>query len=200
MSAAPRILDDRALDILFREARTHRQWQDREVSDVLLQALFDLLKWGPTEANCCPMRVKFIKSPDAKEKLKPCLSAGNVDKTMTAPATAVIAMDLDFYEHMARLNPDAKNPRSWYEGKPETIKKVAARSTALEGAYLIMAARALGLDCGPMSGFDADKVKDAFFPGRNVEVYFLCNLGYGDPAGLKPRGPRFDFDDVCEIL
>lgn len=199
MTETSRILDDRALDILFREARTQNKWQDRDVSDVLLQAVYDLLKWGPTSANCCPMRVKFVKSPEAKQKLKPHLSAGNADKTMTAPVTALIANDLEFYEHLPRLFPHT-DARSWFVGKPEFIASTAMRNGTLQGAYLILAARALGLDCGPMSGFNAKGVKEAFFPDENVQVNFICSLGYGDPAGVFPRSPRFAFDDVCTII
>jgi 3-hydroxypropanoate dehydrogenase len=199
MTAEPRILDDRALDILFREARTYNGWQDREVSDVLLQAIYDLLKWAPTEANSNPMRVKFVKSKEAKEKLRPLLSPGNVEKTMAAPATALVASDLEFYNHLPRLFPHT-DAKSWYEGKPEGIQRSATRSGLLQGAYLILAARALGLDCGPMAGFKAQGVKDAFFPGENVQVHFICSIGYGDKASLFPRNPRFDFDEVCKIL
>lgn len=200
MSEQSRILDDHALDVLFREARTYNGWQDKDVSAVMLQALYDLLKWAPTEANCNPMRVKFVKSQAAKELLKPCLSAGNVEKTMAAPVTAVMAMDLDFYNHMPRLFPHNKGAKAWFEGKPEFIRKVATRNANLQGAYLIMAARALGLDCGPMSGFKPQAVKDAFFPDDNVEITFICNIGYGDPSSLFERSPRFNFDNVCEIV
>lgn len=200
MTEQTRILDDHALDVLFREARTYNGWLDKDVSGVMLQALYDLLKWAPTEANSNPMRVKFVKSQAAKELLKPCLSAGNVDKTMAAPVTAIMAMDLHFYKHMPRLFPHNPRAKDWFEGKPDFIKKVATRSANLQGAYLILAARALGLDCGPMSGFKAQAVKDAFFPEDDVEITFICNIGYGDKASLFPRSPRFNFDDVCEIL
>lgn len=199
MTEPSRILDDHALDILFREARTFNGWEDKPVSDVLLQALYDLLKWAPTEANSSPMRVKFVKSKEAKERLRPLLSAGNVDKTMAAPVTALIASDLEFYEHLPRLFPHT-DAKSWYEGKPEGIQRTATRSGLLQGAYLIIAARALGLDCGPMAGFKAQALKDEFFAGENVQIHFICNLGYGDKSSLFPRNPRFDFDEVCEIL
>lgn len=199
MSAEKKILDDRDLDILFREARTYNDWREGEVSDVLIQAVYDLMKWGPTSANCCPARFMFVKSREAKEKLKPHLMEGNVEKTMAAPATAIIAYDLKFYEHMDFLFPHT-NAKSWFEGRHAFIHRTAMRNGSLQGAYLIMAARALGLDCGPMSGFDPDGVKDAFFPDEEVEVNFLCNLGYGDPASIHKRGPRFDFDDVCKIV
>jgi 3-hydroxypropanoate dehydrogenase len=194
------ILSDQDLDTLFREARTYNGWQDKEVSDVLLHALYDLLKFGPTSANCCPMRVKFVKSPEAKKRLAPHLDAGNKAKTMAAPATAVIAYDFKFYEHLPRLFPHSKDAKSWFEGDTRKIEETANRNGTLQGAYLILAARALGLDCGPMSGFDAAAVKKEFFPDEDVQVNFLCNLGYGDKSSLFPRSPRFAFDDVCEIV
>ena len=198
MTNEGRILDDQALDILFRQAHTLHAWQKRDVSDVLLRALYDLMKWAPTASNCGPARFVFVKSPAEKERLKPCLMEGNVEQTMTAPVTAIIAYDLKFYDHLPRLFPytDAK---SWFTGKPDYIQETAFRNGSLQGAYLIMAARALGLDCGPMSGFRKKAVKDAFFAGQDVEPNFLCNIGYGDPAGTYERGPRFDFDEVCKI-
>ncbi|MBU0800956.1 MAG: malonic semialdehyde reductase [Alphaproteobacteria bacterium] len=194
-----RILDDHALDVLFREARTYNGWLDKDVSAVMLEALYDLLRWGPTSANCSPMRVKFIKSQSAKDLLKPCLQAGNVEKTMAAPVTAIIANDMEFYKHLPRLFPHA-NAKAWFEGKPAYIAETAARNGTLQGAYLMLAARALGLDCGPMSGFNKQQVKDAFFADEEVEINFICNLGYGDPTSLFERSPRFSFDDVCKIL
>jgi 3-hydroxypropanoate dehydrogenase len=194
------ILSDSGLDLLFREAHTHNAWQDKPVSNVLLQAIYDLAKMAPTSANCSPLRVLFVTSREAKEKLKPALSAGNRDKTMAAPATAILAYDLAFYEHLARLFPHNAEARSWFAGKPKHIRQTAFRNGSLQGAYFILAARALGLDCGPMSGFDNDRVDQAFFPDGEARSNFLCNLGYGDPAGVRPRGPRFDFDEVCQIL
>lgn len=199
MTNESRILDDEALDTLFRQARTHHAWENREVSDVILQALYDLMKWGPTSANCCPARFVFVKSKEAKERLKPCLMEGNVEQTMKAPVTAIIAYDLQFYEHMPRLFPHT-DAKSWFVGKPDYIKETAFRNGSLQGAYMMLAARSLGLDCGPMSGFKKKAVKDAFFPDDDVEPNFLCNLGYGDPVGLHPRGPRFDFGEVCTII
>lgn len=198
-SAAGQSIDEKAKDILFRDARTYNEWQERAVDDETLKALFDLLKWGPTSANCLPMRVKFVKSKEAKEKLKPLMDEGNIAKTMSAPVTAVIAYDLKFYEHLPRLFPHA-DAKSWFAGSEELIKATAQRNGTLQGGYLIMAARALGLDCGPMSGFNAGGVKDAFFNGEDVVVNFLCNLGYGKESSLFPRSPRFDFDDACSIL
>jgi 3-hydroxypropanoate dehydrogenase len=193
------ILSDKDLDILFRQARTYNDWKDIDVSDVLIRALFDLLKWGPTSANCSPMRIVFIKSEEAKARLKPYLMAGNVDKTLSAPLTAIVANDLEFYEHLPTLFPHT-DAKSWFEGKPEFIKSTAMRNGTLQGAYLILAARSLGLDCGPMSGFNAKGVKQEFFSDKNVEVNFLCNIGYGDPESLFARSPRFEFEDVCEIV
>ena len=192
------ILSDKGLDLLFREARTHNAWQDKEVSDVLLEAIFDLAKMGPTSANCSPLRVVFVKSQAAKEKLKPALIEGNVAKTMAAPVTVIIGHDTAFYEHLPRLFPHA-DARAWFTGNDTLIAETAFRNGSLQGAYFILAARSLGLDCGPMSGFDNAKVDAAFFPDGRVKSNFLCNLGYGDPAGLFPRSPRFEFDDVCTI-
>jgi 3-hydroxypropanoate dehydrogenase len=194
-----KILPDEGLDILFREARTHNAWLDKPVSDTLLQAIFELAKMGPTSANCSPMRVIFAKSREAKERLRPALSAGNLEKTMSAPVTAILAYDLEFYEHLPRLFPQT-DARPWFTGKPALIEATAFRNGSLQAAYFIIAARALGLDCGPMSGFDNAKVDAEFFPGRKVKSNFLCNIGYGDPSKLFPRNPRFAFEDVCQIL
>lgn len=199
MNRVPQPLDDRALDILFREARTYNSWQDKPVGEAELRALYELLKYGPTEANSCPARFVFILNDEAKQRLKPLMSPGNVDKTMSAPVTVLIALDLDFYEQMPKLFPHA-DAKSWYAGKPDVIREVAMRNAVLQGAYLMMAARAVGLDCGPMIGFDKAGVKDAFFAGKNWEAGFMCNLGYGTGDKLFPRLPRFDFDEVCEIL
>lgn len=193
-----KVLSDEALDQLFREARTYNEWRDEDISDVTLQALFDLMKMGPTSANCSPLRIVFIKSDEAKEKLKPVLSEGNVEKTMTAPVTAILAEDTKFYDHMPKLFPHT-DAKSWFIGNDDLIRETAFRNSTLQGAYFIMAARSLGLDCGPMSGFDTDKLNEAFFKDTTFKVNFLCNLGYGDPKNLFPRSPRFEFDDVCEI-
>ena len=193
-------LPDATLDQLFRDARTLRKWQDRPVSDTLLRAVVDLMKMGPTSSNCSPARIVFVVSPEAKARLKPHLSSGNVDKTMTAPATAIVGYDLKFYEKFDILNPhDPVTPRSWFEGDEEATFKGAFQNSSLQGGYLIMAARALGLDCGPLGGFDAKGVEETFFPGGKIKANFLCNLGYGDRSGLRPRQPRFAFEDFCEI-
>lgn len=199
MTDKSKIISDTAMDILFREARTYNGWQDKEVSDVLVQAIYDLMKWGPTSANCSPARFKFVKSKEAKQTLKPLMAEGNVDKTMAAPVTVIIANDKEFYEHLPKLFPHT-DARSWFAGKEKAIEETATRNGTLQGAYLMLAARSLGLDCGPMSGFDKQGVKDAFFPDDNVEVNFLCNIGYGDPDSLFDRSPRFDFEEIAEIL
>ena len=193
------ILNDAGLDLLFRQARTYSAWRDKDVSDVLLQAIYDLTKMAPTSANCSPMRVLFLRSKEAKEKLRPALTEGNVAKTMAAPVTAVVAYDMDFHEQLPKLFPHT-DARSWFVGNESLIEETAIRNGTLQGAYLIMAARALGLDCGPMSGFDRDLVDRTFFPDGRVKSNFLCNLGHGDEAGLHPRSPRLDFDDACRVL
>ncbi len=194
-----KILSDSALDTIFRAARTHRAWQDKEVSDVLLQAVYDLAKLAPTSANCSPMRVLFLTSPEAKARLRPALDAGNVASVMAAPVTAIVSHDLEFHENLPRLAPHT-DARSWFAGKDELIRTTAFRNGSLQGAYLIIAARALGLDCGPMSGFDNAKVDGEFFPDGTVKSNFLCNLGYGVAEKLRPRAPRLDFDEACRIL
>lgn len=187
------------LDLLFLKGRTHSVWLDKPIDDDLLRKAYDLAKMGPTSANCCPMRLIFVKSKEAKEKLKPFLAQGNVDKTMAAPVTAIIGYDLEFYNQLPQLFTHA-DARSWFVGNETLIQETAFRNGSLQGAYFILAARAVGLDCGPMSGFDSAGVDKAFFNGTSVRSNFLCNLGYGDPEKLYPRGPRLTFDEVCKIL
>ena len=187
-----------SLDVIFREARTFSSWMDRPVSEEQIQAIYDLMKMGPTSANCCPARIVFVRSTDAKEKLKPTLAPGNIEKTMAAPLTAIIAYDLEFYEKLPMLFPHA-DARSWFAGNKELIESTAFRNGALQGAYFILAARSVGLDCGPMSGFDNDAVDRAFFSGTSYRSNFLCNLGYGNRAELHPRSPRMDFGEVCKF-
>jgi 3-hydroxypropanoate dehydrogenase len=194
-----KILDDEALDVLFRGARSHNKWRKKPVSDTLLQAVWELAKVGPTSANCSPARIIFVKSADAKARLAPALSEGNREKTMAAPVTAIVGYHLEFYEKLPFLFPHNADARSWFAGNPQLIQATAFRNGSLQGAYLILAARSLGLDCGPMSGFDNAKVDEAFFPDGKVKSNFLCNLGYGDPAGLFARSPRFAFAEACEI-
>ena len=192
-------LPDTCLDQIFREARTHNAWRDEAVADALLHEVVNLVKLGPTSANCSPARFIFVKSREAKERLKPHLSKGNRDKTMKAPVCTIIGYDLDFYRHLPKLFPHT-DAKSWFEGKDEKIAETAFRNGTLQGAYLIMAARALGLDCGPMSGFDNAGVDREFFFGSNVKSNFLCSLGYGDRAALLPRSPRVNFDEMARII
>jgi 3-hydroxypropanoate dehydrogenase len=192
-------LDASALDQLFRAARTHNGWLPRPVTDDELRAIYELMKWAPTSANCSPVRIVFVRSREAKERLRPALSPGNLDKTMAAPVTAIIGHDLEFYEKLPQLFPHA-DARSWFAGKPAAIETTAFRNGSLQGAYFILAARALGLDCGPMSGFDNAEVDAEFFAGTAVRSNFLCNLGHGDPAKLFARSPRLAFDDACRIV
>ncbi len=194
----PVMLTDTALDTLFRNARTQNGWLDKPVTDEQLHQIYELMKWGPTSANCSPARIIFVKSSEAKEKLLACMNEGNVEKTRTAPVTAIIGMDMEFYEKLPRLFPHT-DARSWFAGNQPAIDSTAMRNSSLQGGYLIMAARALGLDCAPMSGFNADKMTAAFFAGTSVKANFVCSLGYGDPAKVRPRGPRLSFDEACKI-
>ena len=192
-------LEQSALSQLFIDARTHNSWQDKPVTDEQIKDLYELLKFAPTSVNCNPARFLFIKSPQAKERLLACVTPGNLEKTRAAPVTAIIGMDLDFYEQLPKLFPHV-DAKSWFVGKDAYIESTAFRNSALQGAYLTMAVRALGLDCGAMSGFDADKVNAEFFPDGRVKVNFLLNIGYGNNASLMPRQPRPSFAEVCRIL
>jgi 3-hydroxypropanoate dehydrogenase len=190
---------DAALHSAFLDARTHNAWQSKDVPDALLRQLVDVLMMGPTSANCEPARFVFVKSQAEKERLKPFLSEGNRNKTMQAPVCAIIGYDLAFYEQLPKLFPH-KDMKSSFVGKPDKIQETAFRNGTLQGAYLILAARLLGLDCGPMSGFDNAGVDRTFFAGTTIKANFLCNLGYGNPAGLLPRLPRLGFDEVARIV
>ena len=192
-------MDQAAIDLLFSEARTHNAWLDKPVSDARLEQIYDLVKFAPTSVNCNPARFLFVKSLEAKERLLPCLNPGNVEKTKTAPVTAIIGMDLDFYETLPTLFPHV-DAKSWFVGKDGFIESTAFRNSSLQGAYLIMAVRALGLDCGALSGFDVDKLNAEFFPEGRVKVNFLLNIGYGNSEGLMPRQPRPTFAQSCKIL
>jgi 3-hydroxypropanoate dehydrogenase len=192
-------LGDEALDRLFRQARTHSAWQPRSVPEEVLREAYDLSRYGPTSANSSPLRIVFLRSAEAKARLLPAVAAGNLEKTRTAPVVAIMAYDLEFHEHLPKLMPHV-DARSWFAGNQKLIEETAFRNSSLQGAYFIVAARALGLDCGPMSGFDAGKVNEEFFPDGKWKVNFLCNLGYGDPAKLFPRNPRLDFDEACRVL
>ena len=193
------MLDQNALDTLFTKARTHNEWQDKKVDEALLRRVYDLTKMAPTSANCQPLRVVYVVSQEAKEKLKPCLDAGNVEKTMAAPATAILGMDMEFYEHLPKLFPHT-DARSWFAGNAKKIEDTAFRNSSIQGGYFILAARALGLDCGPMSGFNNVKVDEAFFAGTKIKSNFICNLGYGDASKLFPRSPRPSFDEFGSIV
>lgn len=192
-------LSEEALDQIFVKARTHSAWLREPVSDELLHHIYNLMKWGPTSANCCPARIVLVKSKEAKEKLLPCMAPGNVEKTKTAPVTAIIAYDLEFYEKLPKLFPHT-DARSWFAGNKALIDSTAFRNGTLQGAYFMIAARSLGLDCGPMSGFDNEKVDAAFFQGTSWKSNFICNLGYGDSSKLYPRSPRLDFNEACKTL
>jgi 3-hydroxypropanoate dehydrogenase len=193
------LLSETALDLLFRHARTYNAWLPKPVSDEQLQQIHALAKFGPTSANASPMRLVFVKSPEAKAKLSPFMSEGNRAKTMEAPVTAIVATDHEFYEHLPMLFPHA-DARSWFVGNQPLIDTTAFRNATLQGAYVLLAARAIGLDCGPMSGFDNAGVDAAFFAGTAVKSNFLISIGYGDASrNLFPRSPRFAFDEVCQI-
>ncbi len=192
-------LNESALDTLFNKARSHNGWLGKDVSNDQLLKIYDLMKMGPTAANSCPARLVFIKSQEEKEKLKVCLQEGNIEKSMTAPVVAIIAMDMEFHEKLPKLFPHA-DARSWFAGNPEKIARSAFRDSSLQGAYFIMAVRSMGLDAGPMSGFDPDKLDKIFFPDGKIKSNFICAIGYGDGSKLHPRGPRLDFDEVCKIV
>jgi 3-hydroxypropanoate dehydrogenase len=207
-------VDDAALNTLFREARTYSKWQSRPVSHETLHQLYDVLKWAPTSANAEPARFAFLRSKESKERLRPALAPLNVEKTMAAPVTVIVAYDLTFYTLLSKLFPQKPGMAKLFEDNPEMVESTAKRNSSLQGAYMIMAARALGLDCGPMSGFDHAKVDEEFFsagkpcfgcdqeffPEGHVKTNFLCNLGYGDPASLHPRLPRLAFNEACSLL
>ncbi|WP_312141671.1 malonic semialdehyde reductase [Pantoea septica] len=191
-------LDNTALDQLFNEARTHSYWQDKPLEAGILEQLYALTALGPTSANCSPGRFVFVTSQEGKEKLKPALSSGNVEKTMTAPVTVIVAHDMAFYDRLPQLFPHA-DARSWFTGSPELVKETAFRNSSLQAGYLILAARSLALDAGPMSGFDPSRVNEAFFAGSSWQVNMLINLGYGDREKLHPRLPRLRFEQACKL-
>lgn len=193
------MLNDAGMDLIFRNARTHNAWTDKPVSEVTLRALYDLMRNGPTSANGSPARLLFLTSEEAKLRLKPALSEGNMAKTLAAPVTVIVAHDLKFYELMPKLFPHEPDAKNWFKA-PEVAQVTAFRNGTLQGAYMMIAARAVGLDCGPMSGFDNAILDQEFFPDGQVKSNFLCNLGYGDPEGLFPRSPRLEFEEACEIL
>ena len=193
-------LDDEDLDLIFRSARTHNVWLPTPVPDSMLLEIWEVMKFGPTSANCSPLRIVFVQSTEAKERLVACMNENNQAKTRAAPVTAILAMDLEFYEKLPRLFPHNQTARSWFAGKPTLIWETALRNSSLQGAYFIITARALGLDCGPMSGFNADKVNAEFFANTSLKVNFVCSLGHGDGSKLFPRSPRLDFEEACRIV
>ena len=194
------MLNETALNTLFLEARTFSGWRDLPVSDEQLRQIYDLMKWGPTSANCSPARIVFVKSSEAKEKLLACMNPGNIEKTKTAPVTAIIGMDMEFYEKLPRLFPHNPDARSWFAGNQANIETTAMRNSSLQGGYFILAARAVGLDCAPWACVKAYKRKDTGGAGTTIKVNFVCSLGYGDTSKLHPRGRRLAFDETCKIV
>jgi 3-hydroxypropanoate dehydrogenase len=208
------MLNEAGVDVLFRQARTYSAWLDKPVTDDLIRRIYELMKWGPTSANSSPARFFFVRSKEGKERLRPLLSPGNVDKTMSAPVTAIVAYDLKFYKNLPKLFPHSPGMAKLFAEDPAMVESTARRNSSLQGAYFMLAARALGLDCGPMSGFDNAKLDEEFFgagkecQGADQEFFsegqfksnFLCNLGYGDSARLHPRGPRLAFEEACRLL
>lgn len=193
-------LSDPQLDLIFRDARSQNNWQDKPVSEAQLKAIYDVAKWGPTSANCFPMRLIFVVSGEQKERLAGMVLEGNAEKIRTAGAVAIIGYDREFYEKLPQLFPHNLEAREWFANDAAVAEATAFRNGTLQGAYLMIAARALGLDCGPMSGFDNDAVDKAFFPGGTIRSNFLCSMGYGDPSGIFARSPRPDFDEFCQML
>ena len=194
------ILSDKDLDTLFREARSYNTWADTPISDVNIQAIYELMKWGPTSANCSPARFVWVRSPEAKEKLAACVSQGNTQKVLPASATVIVAYDLEFYERIPELFPHNPGAKDWFSGSAAVAEATAFRNGTLQGAYLMLAARSLGFDCGPMSGFDNAAVDDAFFAGTTVKSNFICAIGKGTTEQLFDRSPRLAFDDANQVL
>lgn len=196
---AMRTLDAAGADLLFRKARTQNGFLDKPVDPKRLHEIYELMKWAPTSANSNPVRIIFLTTPEAKARLEPALISGNLAKTRAAPVTAIIGYDLEFFDHLPRLFPHA-DMKPLFENNEMAAQITAFRNGTLQGAYFIFAARAVGLDCGPMSGFDNGRVDHEFFAGTHIKSNFLCNLGYGDTSKLFPRSPRFEFDEICQIL
>ncbi|MES2072873.1 MAG: malonic semialdehyde reductase [Pseudomonadota bacterium] len=193
-------LNEASLDLLFRRARSHNGWLERAVDDALLEQVYDLMKMGPTSVNSSPARLLFLRSPAARQRLRPAISAGNIDKVMTAPVVAIIAYDLDFHDKLPQLFPHNPGIGALFASSPELAESTAFRNGSLQGAYFMLAARALGLDCGPISGFDATAVNREFFADGKLKVNFLCNLGFGDYSKIFPRSPRLRFEQACSLL
>lgn len=193
------ICDDTVRNLIFREARSQNSWQQRGVSEALLREVYELMKWGPTSMNTAPMRLLFLRTPEAKERLLPALAAGNVDKARTAPVVAIVAYDRAFYDKLPFLFPHRPEAADIFRRNDQLSQSTAFRNASLQGAYLLIAARMAGLDCGPMSGFNEELVNQTFFPDGAWRVNFLCGVGYGDPAGLFPRHPKLSFEEVCQF-
>ena len=194
------VFDVKNKNLIFQEARTHNDWLDKDISNDILMEIYDLMKWGPTSAKCSPTRIIFVKSKASKDRLLPFVIESNLEKTKSAPVTAIIGYDINFHDHLPKLfphNPDAQN---WFNHSIDIAEETAFRNGSMQGAYFIIAARALGLDCGPMSGFDKEGVDNEFFRDTNIKSNFLCNLGYGDKTKLFERSPRFKFNEICEII
>ena len=194
------VFDVKNKNLIFQEARTHNDWLDKDISNDILMEIYDLMKWGPTSANCSPTRIIFVKSKASKDRLLPFVIESNLEKTKSAPVTAIIGYDINFHDHLPKLfphNPDAQN---WFNHSIDIAEETAFRNGSMQGAYFIIAARTLGLDCGPMSGFDKEGVDNEFFRDTNIKSNFLCNLGYGDKTKLFERSPRFKFNEICEII
>lgn len=194
------MVDDAALDLLFRKARSHNGWLDKPVTDALLRQLYELMKWGPTSANCSPARIVFVRTPANKERVRPALSPNNVEKTMTAPVIAIVAYDSRFYEHLPQLFPRNPQVAELFASNAALSATTAFRNGTLQGGYFLLAARAVGLDCGPMSGFDNAKIDAEFFPDGRFKSNFLCGLGHGDVSKVLPRSPRLVFEEACTLL
>lgn len=193
------MLNKNTLDTLFTEARSHNGWLDQDISNKQIHQIYDLMKFGPTAANTCPARIIFVRSDETKAKLSPHLDEGNVEKAMSAPAVAIIGYDTKFYEKLDYLFPHT-DAKSWYVGKPDKITAVGTMNATLQGAYFMLAARSVGLDCGPMGGFNADTLNAEFFPDGKIKSIFICGIGYGDTTKIFPRSPRLNFDEACEII
>lgn len=192
-------LDQQALDTLFLKARSHNGWQDKALPEGILEQIYALTKMGATSANSCPARFVFVQSDDAKQRLKKCLNEGNIEKAMTAPCVVIFAMDMEFYEKLSKLFPHT-DARSWFAGNDQKIEENAFRNSTLQAAYFMLAARSLGLDCGPMSGLDYEKLNNEFFPDGKTKCNFICGIGYGDETKLFDRSPRLDFEEACQVL
>ena len=194
------VFDLKSKNLIFKEARTHNDWLDKDISNDILMEIFDLMKWGPTSANCSPARIIFVKSKVSKDRLLPFVIESNLEKTKPAPVTAIIGHDINFHDHLPKLFPHNLDAQNWFNHSIDIAEETAFRNGSMQGAYFIIAARALGLDCGPMSGFDKEGVDNEFFRDTNIKSNFLCNLGYGDKTKLFERSPRFKFNEICEII